>query len=38
MRIVPLVVVENEIEEFELAAILRGDSPIEKGTEGIALH
>ena len=38
MRVIPLVVVENEIKELELAAILGGDPPVQEGAKGIVLH
>ena len=38
MRVIALVVVENEIEKLELAAVFRGDTPIEKCAERVALH
>ena len=38
MGVVALVVVENEVEELELTAVLRSDTPVKKCAEWIALH
>ena len=36
--VVAFVIVENEIEKLELAAVFRSNTPIEKSAKRIALH